>query len=215
MQPIRSHRAGAVARTTGAGGPGGSDGEDAVYPAREDSHLLLPHAHVAPGTRVLEVGTGSGIVALAAARCGAWVVATDLNPHALRQLRARARAEALDLALVRTDLAAGLGRFDRVLSNPPYLPTRPAEHDPNRWHNLALDGGPDGTRVTARLVGELDRHLEAEGSAFIVVSSRQAPDALERIRRAWVARGGRVEVIDSRPLEGERLDIWCLRPGPL
>jgi methylase of polypeptide subunit release factors len=119
----------------------------------------------------------------------------------------------VELSLVRTDLLAGLGRFDRVLANPPYLPTRPEERDPDRWHNLALDGGPDGCRVTARLIGDLEQHLTLAGSAFLVVSSRQDPTALEVIRRSWEHRGGNVEVADSRTLEGERLEVWHLHFG--
>ncbi|HXQ48990.1 MAG TPA: methyltransferase domain-containing protein, partial [Thermoplasmata archaeon] len=90
-----------------------------MYPARADTFLLLPFAEVSAGTSFLEVGTGGGLVALAAARRGARVVATDRNPHALRRLAAIATAERLDLRLVRTDLARGLGRFDRVVANPP------------------------------------------------------------------------------------------------
>lgn len=214
MEPIRRRRAGAPLRPPATGGLELSDGEASVYPPREDTLLLLPFAEVFPGTLLLEVGAGAGLAALTAARRGARVVATDVNPHALRCLRERARAEGVDLTLVRTDLARGLGRFDRLLSNPPYLPTRPEERDPDRWHNLALDGGPDGCRVTARLVEELDQHLTADGTAFVVVSSRQDADALERIRNGWARRGGSMEVADSRALEGERLDVWRLRLGP-
>jgi release factor glutamine methyltransferase len=179
-----------------------------VYPPREDSFLLLPFANVAPGTSVLEVGTGAGAVALAAARCGARVVATDRNPEALRWVRAAARAERLDVATVRTDLAAGLGRFDRILANPPYLPTRPAERDPDRWANLALDGGPDGCQVFARLVRSLPDHLALGGSAYVVGSSLQDPRALAAIRAEWRGRGGDQAVVAERRLEGERLVVW-------
>jgi len=185
-----------------------------VYPPREDTLLLLPFAEVNPGTHLLDVGTGSGVAALVAARRGAHVVATDLNPHALRLLRARVRSEGLDVELVRTDLARGLGRFDRILSNPPYLPTAPEERDPDRWQNLALDGGADGCRVTARLVEELDHHLTPGGDAFVLVSSRQDAAGLERIRSGWTARGGSVMQVASRSLEGERLEVWRFRRAP-
>jgi len=162
---------------------------------------------------VLEVGTGNGLPALTAARAGARVVATDLNPEALRRLRQRAKDEALDLSVVRTDLARGLLRFDRILANPPYLPTEPGERDPDRWHNLALDGGPDGCRVMARLVASLDQHLAPNGEAFVVVSSLQHPLSLSRIQEEWTRRGGRVEVVDRRELEGERLELWRFGTG--
>jgi release factor glutamine methyltransferase len=179
-----------------------------VYPPREDSFLLLPFAEVAPGASVIEVGAGAGIAALAAARCGARVVATDRNPEALRRLRAAAHAARLDLEVVRTDLAAGLGRFDRVLANPPYLPTRPEERDPDRWTNLALDGGPDGCRVLARLIRSLPDHLTSGGIAYVVGSSLQDGRALAALHAEWRDRGGVQEVVAERPLEGERLVVW-------
>ncbi|HYB78069.1 MAG TPA: hypothetical protein VEE83_05240, partial [Thermoplasmata archaeon] len=89
-----------------------------------------------------------------------------------------------------------------------YLPTRPEERDPDRWHNLALDGGPDGCRVTARLVDGLADHLTSRGEAFVVVSSLQHPKGLDRIRSGWVRSGGTVEEVDSRDFEGERLAVW-------
>ena len=140
MEPIRRRRADPPSPRSVPAAPDLPGKGIPVYPPREDTLLILPFAEVAPGALFLEVGCGVGLAALTAARRGARVVATDVNPHALRHLRARARAEGLDLTPVRTDLARGLGRFDRLLSNPPYLPTRPEERDPDRWHNLALDG---------------------------------------------------------------------------
>lgn len=178
--------------------------------------LLLPFAQVPPGSSLLEIGAGRGLAALAAARAGARVLATDLNPFALARLREEALADRLDVSVVRTDFARGLGRFDRILANPPYLPTREEDRDPDRWHNLALDGGPDGSRVTARLVASLPDHLGPQGQAFVVVSSLQAPAALAAIRNGWGARGGRVETVAGRTLDGERLEVWRfgLRTAP-
>lgn len=187
---------------------GRRDGE--VYPPREDTFLLLPFARVPARTRVLEVGTGAGRIALEAARCGARVVATDLNRRALEPLRQRAIAEGLDLSVVRADLARGLGRFDLVLSNPPYLPTGPEEHDQDGGTDLALDGGPDGTRVLERLLTELPEHLSPGGGAFVVVSSVQSAASLDRIVTHWERRGGLRTTVTSRTLEGERLEVWQL-----
>jgi release factor glutamine methyltransferase len=191
-----------------AGTPG--DSSPPIYPAREDTLLLLPFARIPRGRRLLEVGTGAGEVALEAARGGARVVATDLNPHALRQLVRRARAEGLPLEVVRTDLARGLGRFDRVVFNPPYLPTRPEERDPNRWHNLALDGGPDGSRVAVRWIADLAEHLTPGGEGFLLVSTIQSESGRAELRETWRKQGGTVDVVDERPLEGERLGVWRL-----
>jgi release factor glutamine methyltransferase len=181
-----------------------------VYPEREDTELLVPFARAGPGVRLLDLGTGNGRLALEAARSGSRVTASDLNPHALRLVRERARMEGLRVVVVRTDLARGLGRFDRIVANPPYLPTRAAERDPDPWANLALDGGPDGCRVLRRIVRALPAHLAHGASAYVLVSSVQDPEALARIRRRWTVVGGRVRSVAHRVLEGERLEVWRL-----
>src|SRR5580658_8027864 len=94
-----------------------------VYPPREDTELLRPFASGPAGSWLLDLGTGNGALALAAARHGVRVVATDLNRSALRALAEIARREALPLLALRTDLSDGVRRVDRVVSNPPYLPT--------------------------------------------------------------------------------------------
>jgi release factor glutamine methyltransferase len=184
-----------------------------VYPPREDTLLLLPFARVGPGVRLLEIGSGAGEAALVAARSGARVVATDRNRSALVWLRDRALAEGLALATVRTDLARGLGRFHRILANPPYLPTPAGGTDPDPADRLALDGGPDGTGVTRRVVDALPDHLEPTGTAYLLVSSIQSSDGLGEIHRQWTGRGGRLRVVATRELEGERLEVWELAPG--
>ena len=208
MERIRAHPS--AAKATNGGPPVPS-----FYPPREDTFLLVPFARVPAGSTLLEIGSGSGLLALEAARSGARVVATDLNPWALRHLRGRARAEGLPIATVRTDLAAGLGRFDRILANPPYLPTEPGARDPDRWHNLALDGGPDGLEVTRRIVATLPEHLASGASAFVVFSTLQEAHALEEVRRAWTETRGAIEVVAGRALQGERLEVWrfSLRAG--
>lgn len=178
-----------------------------VYPPREDTHLLLPFARASPTESVVDVGTGNGLLALTAARSGARVVATDLNARALRELRAHARAEGIALETVRTDLMAGLGRFDRILANPPYLPTPAGSAETNAGDRLALDGGEDGLRVTRRLFRSWADHLAPRGHAYVVVSTLQDRRRLARILDAWRAEGGSVTSVATRALEGEQLEV--------
>jgi release factor glutamine methyltransferase len=178
-----------------------------VYPPREDSLLLLPFAEAPPGSRVLEVGCGAGQASLAAARAGSRVVATDRNRAALAWVRDRAREQGLRVDVVRTDLARGLGRFDVVLANPPYLPTPADLPGEDAGDRLALDGGPDGTRVLARLVRDLADHLTATGRAYLIVSSVQSTTAVAGVLRAWRDGGGRTRRVAERALGGERLEV--------
>ncbi len=185
-----------------------------VYPPREDSWLLLPFAEAPRGARVLEIGCGAGEASLAAARAGARVVATDLNRAALEWLRDRAAEEGLRVEVVRTDLARGLGRFDRVLANPPYLPTATDLPQEDAGDRLALDGGPDGTRVTARILAELGEHLTPTGRAYLICSTLQSPGAIAELLHAWDPTGRRVRRVAERALGGERLAVVELTPAP-
>ena len=156
--------------------------------------------------RVLEVGTGTGCIALSIAseRPGTLDTATDHSPRAV-ELAARNR-EALGLEeavdVIECDLATGvspdlMGSFSVLVSNPPYIPTQvlrdevPAEvadFEPE----LALDGGDDGLDVFRRLV-ELAPEALAPGGMLAVELFEGALDAaadLVRAQGGW----GSVEV---------------------
>lgn len=183
-----------------------------MYPVREDTLLLQPFAAERGRGRLLEMGCGNGALSLAAARAGWRVVATDRNPTALARLALTARRENLNVAVVRADLAEGLGRFDRVLANPPYLPTRAVERDPDRWENLALDGGPDGLVVTRRILASLREHLREGGEGFVLVSSLSPASRRKSLWDDWRRRGGKAREVATRELSGERLSVWRLTP---
>jgi release factor glutamine methyltransferase len=121
--------------------------------------LGLPRPNPAPpGDEggFLEIGTGSGAVAIALALRGGSGVATDVSPRALEIARENAARHGVPdrIRFVEADLFAG-GTFDLVVSNPPYvaadeLEALPPEvkHEPR----LALDGGPEGLDVIRRIV---------------------------------------------------------------
>lgn len=193
-------------------GPGATV-EAQIYPEREDTLLLLRFARTRGTGWCVEVGCGTGAACREAARHGWRAVGTDLNPQALASLQRAAGSEGLVVRPVRTDLLRGLGRFDLLLANPPYLPTRPGERDPDRWTNLALDGGPDGLATTRRIVRALPEHLAPGGRAFVVISSLSPAERRRALAASW-RRHGRVRVAAMRPLEGERLEVWEFALGP-
>lgn len=188
---------------------------DGVYPAREDSSLLLRFAAGARrGSRVLDIGCGSGVLSLAASAAGARTVATDLSSAALRHTRATARAQGMEIPVVRSDAGRGLRGFDRILANPPYLPLREAEDALSPGDRMAVDGGPDGCATTAKIVAELPRILARGGEAFVLTSTLQESRRLRRIFAPWRRSGRTASRVAVRELEGERLEVHRLRFGP-
>lgn len=147
----------------------------------------------AAGKRALDVGTGTGVLAFVLARAGARVVATDLEPRAVAC--ARENAERLSLAdrvdVAPADLFAE-GRFDLVVSNPPWLP------DAARTPLERAVYDPGGAFLE-RLVLGLPGHLAAGGEAWIVISDLAELLALRPAGHvaALAARAG-LRVLDVR-----------------
>ena len=156
----------------------------------------LDRKGIASGHALLDVGTGSGAIAVAvlAARGALVAVATDTSIDALALARENARPHGVSarLHLVACDLAASVStRFPVVVANLPYIPSRQipelepevARYEPRQ----ALDGGADGTEQIRRLIPELDRLLTPGGAAFLEIGEGQA-DALERYTRRVLAQ---------------------------
>jgi release factor glutamine methyltransferase len=159
---------------------------------------------VRPGSRVLDLGTGCGIGALAAARAGAGtVVATDVDPVAVRCARINVLVAAVDVDVRHGDLFAPVEgeRFDVVAFNPPWLPVAPRE----LARALRLDPA-----VPARFAAELPDHLTPTGQAMVVLSTNGRPEAwLGPLRSA----GFRLDEVLQRDRGSETLTVWRARSG--
>ena len=121
-------------------------------------------------SRMLDIGTGSGAIAIAVsqARPGAEVWASDISPAALNVARDNARRHGADIRFIQSDGLEQLAgeRFDVIVSNPPYV----AETDPHlltgdlRFEpRIALASGPDGLDLIRRLAADARRHLRDGG----------------------------------------------------
>jgi methylase of polypeptide subunit release factors len=127
---------------------------------------LLDTSAIRPSMSVLDLGTGSGVCALCAARLARRVVAVDLNPEALRCARINALINGLDgrVDWRPGDLFAPLAgeRFDLVLFNPPFLLGEPRDHRDAAWRSADLP---------RRFAAGLDAHLNPGGVAWLLLSS--------------------------------------------
>jgi release factor glutamine methyltransferase len=168
----------------------------AVLIPRPDTELAVTEclalAKPLPAPRIIDIGTGSGNLAIALARQlpTARVTAVDVSADALAVARRNAEKHgvAQRVTFVQGDLFATLGpeeRFDFVVSNPPYiaqsdlpnLPVGVRDYEPR----LALDGGPDGYRVFERLIGDALRHLIPGGWLIVEIGSPQEAPARQRL----------------------------------
>jgi release factor glutamine methyltransferase len=158
-----------------------------VFQPRSDSWMLADalRSWMPAGARVLDVCTGSGVVALAAARHGAGAVtAVDVSSRAVVTVRCNALLNGVRVRALRGDLfdAVGGERFDVVVSNPPYVPS---EDDalPSRGARRAWDAGRDGRELLDRIVDGAAAHLLPGGLLLLVHSSVIGEEAtLSRLR---------------------------------
>ncbi len=189
--------------------------EFAVTPAvlvpRPETELLVEAAIATCAgrrepTRILDVGTGSGCLAVALARAfaGAKVIATDRSGEALAV--ARRNAARLGVAdrvrFVLANLLAGVrGEFDLIVCNPPYIatedwPTLPPDvrdYEPRR----ALDGGPGGLAVLRALLAQAPARLAPGGALIVEIGAGQESP----VRRLFETTGWRLRDV-RRDLQG-------------
>ena len=177
-----------------------------VYRPAEDSLLLLRHARGRVHGSVLDMGTGSGFLAveMASEPLVDGVVAVDVDPEAVKEaLRRAEEAGVADrIEFVVSDLFRELEgrRFDWILFNPPYLPSEGAV-DEASWA-----GGKVGDEVTMSFFHEARNHLEPDGAIIMVYSSHTGLDLGEVEKRYTVHELG------ESPLFFERLVCLILEP---
>ncbi|MBD0670482.1 HemK2/MTQ2 family protein methyltransferase [Streptomyces sp. CBMA156] len=148
-----------------------------VYPPQGDTELLASCVRREPldgASRVLDLCTGTGAVALVAARTGARVTAVDLSARAAATAWLNSRLHHRRVLVRRGDLLAPVaGRsYDLITANPPYVPARPGRPGATgRGAALAWDAGPDGRLVLDRICREAPPLLAADGVLLLVQSS--------------------------------------------
>ena len=156
----------------------------ALIPRQETEELCelgIAFLKKLPAPVALDLCTGSGAIAVALKHeCPhAQVHAADISAAALSLARENAARNAADIAFHFGDLwnAVGELRFDLILSNPPYIPTKDCQTlqpEVQKEPRLALDGGADGLDFYRRIAGEATRHLLPGGLLAVEVGDEQA-----------------------------------------
>jgi release factor glutamine methyltransferase len=193
-----------------------------VLDPRADTETLIETAlrlcRDKPPTTILDLGSGSGAIlcALLSEWPQAHGVAVDLSPHACRAtMQNMRRCNLSDRAMVmrgRWGEALGAGRFDLIVSNPPYIATGDlAGLDPDvRLYDpaLALDGGADGLDAYRAIICDLTRLATPGAYALFEVGAGQAGDVAALLAAAGLTPEGVV-----RDLGGHER-VVAARHGP-
>lgn len=151
-----------------------------VLDPRPETETLVEAALALPWREVLDLGTGSGaiLVSLLAARPGARGLGTDLSAAALAVARGNAADAGVDARFVESDwFAAVAGRFDLIVSNPPYIAEAemPALAPEVRdWEpRMALTDGGDGLSAYRALCAGAPAHLHPGGHLLVEIGPTQ------------------------------------------
>jgi release factor glutamine methyltransferase len=169
---------------------------DVLIPRPETEHLveevLRLYTDRATPFRIVDVGTGSGILAvtLALEYPRSSVLALDISTPALVMAHTNAmQLGARNVRFAHSDLlAAAVGEsFDLIVSNPPYIPLRESAdlHPQVRDHepHLALFGGEDGLDIFRRLIPQAAQHLRQNG--WLLTETAGRTDALDELLSDW------------------------------
>ena len=168
---------------------------DVLIPRPETEHLVeAVLKHVKPNASIIDVGTGSGAIAVALAHAlpQAQVTAVDLSPAALQVARRNAQRNAVSdrVTFLQSDLLVAVegGDFDAIVSNPPYvadaevLEPQVSNYEPH----AALYAGPTGLEVYERLVPQAGKLLKPQGWLLLEIGSGQQA-AVEALLHDWSA----------------------------
>ena len=133
-----------------------------LYEPSDDSFLLQEQVRKYAKGKVLDIGTGTGILAKTALEKTKDVLAVDINEEAVKHCKK------LNINCIKSDLFEKVkGKFDLIIFNPPYLP----EDNINLEDNLNHIGGKKGNEILERFFSQAKEHLKKDGKILVLFSS--------------------------------------------
>ncbi|MBX7075923.1 MAG: methyltransferase [Methanobacteriaceae archaeon] len=161
--------------------------DELVYVPSDDTFLLAENLDINYGDSVLEIGTGTGLVAMYASKLTDKVIATDINFNALELAEKNLKKNNINnVELIFGNLFEPLKnrKFDVIIFNTPYLPTCEEEVIDDEL-NFAFDGGPDGRKVIDQFLNQAKNYLNNEGKVQLIQSSLSNIDkTLEKLDKS-------------------------------
>ncbi len=176
-----------------------------VYEPAEDTFLLAENLMVKKTDKVLEIGTGTGIIAVIASKQAKNVVAVDINKYAIEctQKNSKINHSSIDIRLGDLFDTVENEKFDLILFNTPYLPTNKDEIVDDELE-AAWNGGIDGRIIINRFIKDLTAHLNPGGRVQMVQSSLSN---VEQSMRIFKDMGFEVSVTAAQRLFFEEIVV--------
>jgi len=149
-----------------------------VYEPQEDSEMLLDYIPDYAYGHVLDMGTGSGLLAFEAAKHANYVLAVDIDSEAVANVKEEVIKRKLKNVAVReSNLFSNISsdkKFNLIIFNPPYLPKEEGDS-----YDKALYGGLQGWEIIDAFLIEAFKHLESEGVILMLFSSHTNEDRVK------------------------------------
>lgn len=171
-----------------------------VYLPREDTYLMqfvLDKTDL-KGRKVLEIGTGSGYLAILCAKKGGLVNAIDINPDAIELAKKNAKKEKVKIDFQLSNLFSTIkDKYDIVFFNPPYLVSY-------KIKDLALDGGKEGREIIDKFLLHFDKYLNEKGFVLLLHTDY---NNLEKTKNILQKKGFEFSIVAKQHLFFEELYI--------
>lgn len=146
-----------------------------VYGPEEDTYVLLEALENENlSGDGLELGVGTGIIALHVCDHFKKFTGTDINPHAVELAARNAQANKKNVHFLVSDLFSHISKpFDVIIFNPPYVP---ADEDIETIEDLSYHGGEEGRLIIDQFLTQFPRYLNPEGTVYLLQSSLSGVD---------------------------------------
>lgn len=155
---------------------------DRVYEPQEDSLLIaeILEGYDLKGKKCLDMGCGSGLLAILMAKKGSIVTAVDVNPEAIKITASNAKANNVKIKTIKSNLFSALNdSYDFVAFNPPYLPK--SEEDNKSKSKEQWSGGKTGRDVIEKFFKHTKNHLNKNGKIIMVFSSLTGENKIQEL----------------------------------
>ncbi len=176
-----------------------------LYEPSEDSFLIQKHIKEYAKGNVLEIGTGSGILAETAASCGnvQSVLAVDIQKGVIEHCKKNIKNK--KIIFRQSDLFSNIKKtekFDCIIFNPPYLPTN------RRAPDITLDAGKKGYELIVRFLDAVKEYLTPEGTVLLLFSSFSRKNIIDEIIKKNLLEATQ---IDQQHISFETLYVYAIK----